>query len=171
MYRFTILTLVTLTLAGCGKDDSTAQNTTEPASPTWVLTSAPDGALSISEAKTSAKEGDHIILRGRIGGRNEPLTEGSPVFTMMDLAISHCGENPDDNCSTPWDYCCETPETITTNSATVQIVDALGQPITDSPTIQGLAALDEVIIVGIVAPRPNQDVLTVRANGIYRVGE
>ena len=169
MYRFTILTLVTLILAGCAKDDSTAQNTIEPASasPTWVLTSAPDGALSISEAKSSANEGDQITLRGRIGGRNEPLTEGSPVFTMMDLAISHCGENPDDNCSTPWDYCCETPETITTNSATVQIVDAL----TDSPTIQGLAALDEVIIVGTVASRPNQDVLTVRATGIYRVGD
>jgi len=157
-------------LTGCKENSTAVQVSTVPATTTWVLTSAPVGAQSVTEAKASAKEGEQIVLRGRIGGRKTPLTEGSPVFTMMDLAIPHCGENPDDACRTPWDYCCETPDTITTNSATVQIMDAHGQPITESPAAEGLSALDEVIVVGTVAPRPSENVLTIRATGIYRVG-
>ena len=164
---FAFLTIASLILTGCENDASTAQNTAEPTSPTWVLTSAPEGALGVTEAKASAAEGEQIVFRGRIGGRKEPLSAESPVFIVMDLAIPHCGE---DTCRTPWDYCCETPETKTTNSATVQIVDARGQPITESPTAQGLTALDEVIVVGIVAARPSENVLTVKATGIYRVG-
>lgn len=175
MYRFTIpaiasLTLASLVLTGCGNESSTAQDAGEPAAPTWMLASAPEGARSVTEAKASAAEGERIVLRGRIGGRKVPITADSPVFTVMDLAIPHCGENPADKCRTPWDYCCETPETITTNSATVQIVDEDGKPIAGSPIAQGLEALGEVIVVGTVAPRPSENVLTVRATGIYRVG-
>jgi len=176
MSRFTSFTLASFTLAtllltGC-KETSTAElnTTTEPAAATWLLASAPEDAKSVSEAKASAKEGEQIVLRGRIGGRLEPLTEGSPVFTMMDLAVPACGTEPDDHCRTPWDYCCETPETITANSATVQIMDAHGHPISESPTARGLAALDEVIVVGTVAARPSENVLTIQATGIYRVG-
>jgi hypothetical protein len=86
----------------------------------------------------------------------------------MDLAIPSCADNPDDSCPVPWDYCCETPETITANAATVQIVDADGQPISGDPTAHGLAPLDEIMVVGTVGPRPNESVLTIRATGIYR---
>lgn len=169
MLAFLALTAPMLT--GCNETSSTAaENPTEPTTPTWVLVSAPEGAQSVTEAKVSAKEGEQIVLRGRIGGRKEPLTEGSPVFTMMDLSIPHCGENSDGACRTPWDYCCETSESKTENSATVQIMDTHGQPIAEDPTAEGLMALDEVIVVGIVAPRPSKDVLTVRATGIFRVG-
>ena len=88
----------------------------------------------------------------------------------MDLSIPHCGENPDDACRMPWDYCCETPETIAANSATIQIVDADGQSNSISPMAHGFAALDEVIVIGVVAPRPAPEVLTIRATGLFRVG-
>ncbi len=176
MSRFTIPTLTTLAIStlmliGCEEGTSTVQIAAESGTPTWVLSSAPEGALSVTDAKASASEGEQVVLRGRIGGRKEPLTEGSPVFTVIDLAIPYCGELSDDACRTPWDYCCETPEAIATNSATIQIVDASGQPIANNSAIQGLSALDEVIVVGTVAPRPNQNVLTVQATGIYRVSD
>lgn len=163
----------TLFLTGCGdpaaQSTTDATNATKASSPSWILTAAPENATSITDAKASAKEGDEIVLRGRIGGRKEPIGEGSPVFTMMDLAIPHCGQNPDDRCATPWDYCCETPETIATNSATVQVLDASGQSETTSLIASGLSALDEILVVGTVGPRPNDQVLTIRATGIYRV--
>ncbi len=137
--------------------------------PVWVLASAPAGARGVVEVKASAQEGDEVVLRGRIGGRKEPLTPGSPVFTVIDLALPSCRENPADSCRTPWDYCCETQELITANAATVQIVDAQGQPAQGSPADHGFAPLDEVIIVGVVGARPDDRVLMVKARGVYRI--
>jgi len=175
MSRFAHLTLAclavaSLTLLGCGNDNATKESNADSKTPAWVLTSAPGEAQSVADAKVSAKEGDTIVLSGRIGGRKEPLTSGSPVFIVMDLAIPHCGDNPDDACRTPWDYCCETPAVIIANSATIQIVDQTGKPVSESPDAHGLAALDKVIIVGTVGPRPNADILTVQATGIYHDG-
>jgi len=169
MLKITPLVIASLLLVGCGESEPAAQSTPAPAATNWLLASAPHGAVGVTDAKTSATEGERIVLRGRVGGRKQPLTDGSAVFTVMDLAIPHCGDNPNDACRTPWDYCCETPDTITANSATIQVLGADGQPIQESPAAQGVAPLDEIIVVGTVAPRPSENVLTVRATGIYRV--
>jgi hypothetical protein len=68
----------------------------------------------------------------------------------------------------PWDYCCETPETITANSATIIVLDQDGNPTGSDLIAAGLEPLDEVIIVGTVDARPNQSVLTVRATGVHK---
>jgi hypothetical protein len=159
-----------LMLSACGEspDTKTTQSTDAP-TPAWVLASAPAQASDVATAKQSAEEGDQITLRGRIGGRKDPIADGSPVFTIVDLAIPHCKQLHGDRCPTPWDYCCEDPRTLTDNAATVQIVDAQGRPIDASPAAHGFAPLDEVIVVGSVAPRPDDRVLTVRATAVHRV--
>jgi hypothetical protein len=149
--------------------DATPSVSAPSASPAWLLTSEPADALSVARIKADAKEGDTVVVRGRIGGRAEPMTPGSPVFIIMDLAIPHCGENPADACKTPWDYCCETPEVINANNATVQLVASDDAAAAD-PAAAGLAPLDEVVIVGIVGPRPSLQVLTIRATGIHKIG-
>src|SRR5690606_34806163 len=81
-------------------------------SPAWLLTSAPDAPVDVGAAKQSASEGDTIALRGRIGGRSDPMSADSAVFVVMDPAIPSCADNPGDTCATPWDYCCEPQEVI-----------------------------------------------------------
>lgn len=171
----TATTLTLLTLAGCGKADETT--TTKANSPAvteaaWMLSTAPAvEAVSVADAKGSATEGDTITLRGRIGGRMKPITPDSPVFLVMDLAVPSCADMGDeDHCPTPWDYCCETPDSITANSATIQIVAPDGSTIETDPMAAGLKPLDEIIVVGTVGPRPNSDVLTILATGVHRVG-
>jgi len=157
-------------LAGCnGSDQDAAAGTntgtghsTPPAA--WILTSAPEGAVSVSEAKANAKEGDLISIHGRIGGRVDPMSPDSPVFTIVDLQLEYCGQHTDDACTTPWDYCCETPETIGSNTATVQLVSD-----SDINPTTSLEPLDEVILQGTVGPRPNERVLTIRATGVYPI--
>jgi len=161
----TCLIAVTFILAACGRDS--AQPQAQGRSAPWMLETPPADARSVSELKAGAREGDHIVVRARIGGRPQPLSDNTPVFTIMDLAIPHCGENPEDGCPTPWDYCCETPETIKAHAATVQIVDARGQSVTTNLRDAGLEALDEVVLVGTVGPRPTPEVLTIRASGVY----
>lgn len=159
-----------LLLAGCGEGAAPERGADRGnAPPAWVLASAPADAREVAAAKASAKEGDEVVVRGRIGGRAQPMSEESPVFTLIDLSIPHCGQIAGDSCPTPWDYCCETPESITANTATVQIVGSDGRPIGESPAAHGFEPLDEVIVVGTVGPRPDERVLTIRARGVHRV--
>lgn len=175
MSRYTSATIALSTLlmlAGCSDSAAPTETTSTDAHPAtnssdvaWVLTQAPAGDVSITEAKANAKEGDQIVLRGRIGGRHAPMSEESPVFTVVDLALPFCGQLSEDQCGTPWDYCCETPATIASNSATVQVMGE-GVDLAEA----GLEPLDEVILIGTVGPRPDEQVLTIRATGVYPVG-
>lgn len=175
MLKATTIALTTSTilmLSGCSESASEPQaqtpsteSTPETKAYAWVLTNAPEGDVSVTEAKSSAKEGDQIVIRGRIGGRHEPISADSPVFTIVDLGLEYCGQTTDDKCGTPWDYCCETPSTIASNSATVQVQ---GEAI--DLTGAGLKPLDEVVLIGTVGPRPDAQILTIRATGVYPVG-
>lgn len=161
---------VLLILAACSDQDPSRKSAQDQPPPQWLLTSEPSGAKSVADTKADASEGDTVVVRGRIGGRKQPMADDSPVFTIIDLSVPHCAEIPGDNCPTPWDYCCEPAESIRANAATVQLVDEQGEALTIGPKSAGLSELDELVIVGAVGPRPSEDVLTIVATGIYRVG-
>lgn len=171
MKRLIVLFAASASLAilinGC--DNASSPPATDTATTAWMLSSAPADAQSVKEAKADATEGEQVVVRGRIGGRMKPMTAGSPVFVIMDLSVPHCGQIPGDQCPTPWDYCCEKPEDITANSATVQLVDESGESLDTDPADAGLKPLDEIIVVGTVGPRPSDEILTIRAKGVYRV--
>lgn len=167
----TLLVAACVLIWGCKEDVPSvrAQASTGAASnQAWLLASEPSAALSVVDAKLTAKEGDTIVVRGRIGGRKDPMSAASPVLTIMDTSVPHCAENPEDKCATPWDYCCVPKEQITAHSATVQIVGPEGSSAVD-PRAAGLKELDEIVIEGIVGPRPSDQVLTINATGVYRM--
>lgn len=176
MNRIAATTLIAAALTTAACDRQPTPTTVAPpaannaSAAAWQLATAPADARTIAEIKPTAQEGDTVTVRGRIGGRAQPLTADAPVFVMMDPAVPSCAENPEDNCPTPWDYCCEPRASITANSATVQLVDADGNPVNADLTAAGFAPLDEVIVVGTVAARPSPEVLTIRATAIHRVG-
>lgn len=161
--------------AGCdssSSDSTSSSGQTTPATDgqvaqaSWLLSEAPAEYREVGEAKQNAQAGEAIVLRGRIGGRKAPITGESPAFIIMDASVPSCAE--DGHCAMPWDYCCETPETITANSATIVVLDASGNPTDEDLTAAGLEPLDEVIVVGTVKARPNKDVLEIHATGIHR---
>ena len=155
-------------LPGCSDSKNETQSLETSATPAWVLTAAPDGALGVAQAKAIAKEGDEIVIRGTIGGGKHPLSPESPVIRLVDSALYNKCTSGDDHCSTPWDYCCADSDELVAHSATIQLVDAGGEPITESPIAHGFAGLDDVVVRGTVGPRPNDAVLVVLATGIYR---
>lgn len=160
-----------LALLGTGCNEQEASQSTKQSltsEPSWVLNSAPAGALSITEAKASATEGDVVTIRGIIGGTRDPLSSASPVFRVVDTGLYNKCLSDDDHCATPWDYCCAAPDDVVSNSATVQLMNADGTPFAGDPTAS-LDPLDEVVIVGRVGPRPNKDILTIQASGIFNV--
>lgn len=131
----------------------------------------PENAKDVSEARKAGtlKVGDEVVLRGRVGGSKEPFVAGRAVFTLMGRGLKACNENPDDKCSKPWDYCCETKEDILANSVTVQVVDAKGQILrTDMKGRRGLKELSEMVVVGKVASADGKAVV-VNATAVYPV--
>jgi len=161
------LAVSTLLLAGCGQaegDEEQASANAARADASWLVEAAPANAVDVSGVKRQAAEGDRVVVRGVIGGRRDAISEESPVFVIMDPAIPSCADDPGDACATPWDYCCETPQVIAANSATVQVIGADA-----TPRAAGLEELDEVIVEGVIGPRPSGDVLVIRAERVHRV--
>jgi hypothetical protein len=175
MNRIAILALAGLApfvLTACDKPAPSASAVpgVDPEPIAWLLTDAPTDPVTVADIKPTAAEGDTVVLRARIGGRKDPITPGAGVFVVIDPSVPSCDQIPGDTCPTPWDYCCEPRESLNANSATVQLVDADGNPVQADLTAAGLKPLDEVVIVGTVAARPSEQVLTIRATGIHKVG-
>ncbi len=168
-----------LALAGCGGDgagtDDGKQPTDTPETPAVALpdglfvTAAPEGALHVSDVKENAKEGDEVVVRGRVGGVLEPFTKGRAVLMLADIDnIVACSDRTGDNCEYPWDYCCEPPDELMKNTLTVQVVGDDGRPLkADLEGVEGLAGLSFVTVKGKVGPRPDPKVLVINATAIH----
>lgn len=135
------------------------------------LGAAPDAARGVKDVKASAKEGDEVVIRGRIGGSRAPFVDGRAMMTLVDLdGVTSCAamEMGGDGCETPWDYCCEPAEVLVPHTATVQVVGPDARPLAvDIRKLEGLEPLKVVVVKGVVGPRPDPAVLIVNATGIY----
>jgi len=168
--------VLALSVGACDKKAPTSppKPTTTTAAPApalpanLFLTAAPADAKDVKDAKAAAKTGDTVVLTGRIGGSKEPFVPGRALFTLVDGHLPACGEtSKEDDCETPWDFCCEPRDTMTANTATVQVVGPEGQPLkTSLENVQGLKKLAKVTIVGKVAKAEPGNLL-IEATGIY----
>jgi len=85
----------------------------------------------------------------------------------MGSGLKDCSQNPGDNCTKPWDYCCETKKDILAHSATIRVVDDKGQPMkTDFKGRRGLRELTPVVVIGKVAFAEGQ-ALVLNATGMF----
>ena len=153
------------------KQPSPAAKPEAPALPSNLfLEKEPEGAKPVEAVKASAKAGDKVIIRGRIGGSASPFVDGRAVFTLMGPGVKACSDNPEEGCKTPWDYCCETPDTIARHSATILVADAAGNPLrVGLKGANGLKELSEVVVQGTVKEAKDK-ILIINATGLFVVG-
>ncbi len=164
----------TCLLASCGKKE-TAGSTTAPTAAVLsselqsVIATAPTGDVQeIHLVRTTAKPGDEITISGKIMGNVKPFVDGRAVFTVADpTVITACNENPDDDCDTPWDACCDTKEQKLIGLASVQILSSDGRVLKEGlEGVGGLAKLSSVTVAGKVADGSSADSLVVNATAI-----
>jgi hypothetical protein len=161
-------------LNGCGEGEKAAPAAAPPpavAGPTLppgtVLTQAPADAKDVSVLKKEAKEGDEVVIRGQVGGDKAPIVNMRAIMSIVDMKLPACNLKPGDDCATPWDFCCETAESLKANSATIQFTGDNGRPLmTDLRTVNGLGCLSVVVVKGKVMKR-EKDNLIINASGIY----
>lgn len=132
------------------------------------LAAEPAGAAGVLAVRKDAKDGDDVVIVGRIGGSHKPFT-GKASFTIVDPSLKPCSENgEDDNCSTPWDYCCGcTPEQLKDATALVKFTDPAGDTYhDDAKALFGLKELQTVVVRGKLK-RDAAGNLTVVASGLF----
>src|SRR3954452_23610292 len=114
-----LLGVTMLGVAGCerngnivattGGADSSGQSDALPAS--LIAATQPSGpVLDVTAAKESAKQGDRVLVRGRIGAQKEPLAKNRAILTLADQSLTTCDKSPMKECDTPWDSCCQPAE-------------------------------------------------------------
>ncbi len=137
------------------------------------VTEKPKDAKELKDVKASAqkgdiKKGDTVTVQGRIGGRTAPFVPGRAIFILADGRLVACSERSGDKCKTPWDFCCETPDSLKANTATVQIVGADGKPLkVTAEKSGGLATLSRLVVVGTVAEISKEGAFVINATKIY----
>lgn len=160
-------------LASCGEKrpsaSSSAPAAADPALAAVFTTTAPAAPRAIHEARAQAKPGDDIVLAGRVMGSEQPFVAGRAAFVLGDPAIlTACSDRPGDECATPWDNCCDTPEAKRDGTATIQVLGADGRVARGSlEGAGGLAKLSKVIVAGKVAAGSGPESLVVNATAIH----
>ena len=132
-----------------------------------VLSSAPADAKTVTQVRTAAKDGDEVVMRGVVAGRVDPIAENRAILTLLDPSIKTC-DKMQDGCKTPWDACCESQDVLTSNTATVQVVDEKGAVLkTGLASVPGLKPLKEVVVKGKLKVSPDGKAAVVDATGLY----
>jgi hypothetical protein len=141
-----------LVFAGCGDSTEVAETgsaTTTPAvdASAFLLDAEPDGAIGVVKVRTESKDGDEIVIVGRIGGNKNPWVDGRAAFSIVDLDAKPCNEIPGDKCPAPWDYCCE--DNLASKTTLVKFNDDNGKLVAaGAKELFGLKELDTVVISG-----------------------
>lgn len=167
MKTFVLVSVVAMVglLAGCGTSSPKPTKLSADGA-AFRLDAAPAGAKGVKQVKQDSKDGEDIVIEGRIGGDISPWVEGQAAFLVVDNSLKPCNEKDDDACETPWDYCCDT-DLLPSCKAMVKIVDAKGKPLTtDARKLLGIKELQTVVVRG-KAKRDAAGNLTVLADGVF----
>jgi len=164
-----------LIVAGCQQSTELGTNN-KPVSggsegAAYLLPDEPAGAKNVMEVKQVAKDGDEVLMIGRVGGEKRPFLEGLAGFTIVDASLKSCADIPGDTCPTPWDYCCEDPVEVKRGKALVKFVDANGNTLKkDARELLGVSLLQTVVVRG-KAKRDDEGNLTVLASAVHVRGK
>lgn len=103
----------------------------------------PAAPKSIIDVKKDAKDGDPVVVVGRIGGGKTPFT-GRAAFTLVDLSLE---PNDEDGCGDA--YCIFDRDDLLKATALVKFVDQSGKTLPqDAKAFFGVKELQTVVVRG-----------------------
>jgi len=166
--------LAALSLSACKESTTTAETSAETAAPDPALEKffteeAIPEAQAIHIARTTAKPGEEITLKGALIGRERIFVDGRASFILGDPEkLTSCDKMPDDHCATPWDACCDSKELKKTGIASIQIIGADGRVLSGNlKGTKGMKELSSITLTGTVDKSSTEDNLVVNATKIH----
>ena len=174
-FRFFVAIALCLAVTSCGGGDDEASNNETTSSfafdtlQSLLLPKAPEGAITITEARKNPTPGTKVIVSGKVMGNDNPIIQSRALLTLGDpTRLDSCDLKPGDECPTPWDVCCADPDVVRASIATIQVIDENGKPVKAGLRgIGGLQELSKLIVIGEVADGSNANNFLVNATGIH----
>jgi hypothetical protein len=160
--------LLVLALAFAASCSHEAHSSSAPASdvPESFFLASPPAARTVADVITSAKDGDEVVVIGRVGGARKVFVDGFAAFSIVDATVQPCGSAKMDECQTPWDYCCDAPEVMAKNTVSVELM-LDGKPLkATARSFHGLDHLKTVVVTGKVV-RDDAGNVRVLATGLH----
>jgi len=173
--RLSLVLGLGVVLTGCGNDSAPVEEASAVDSAgdsklaSVFVDSAPEGAITVLEARKSPEPGKAITIVGRVAGAKAPFSDDFATLVVADDSLETCERIPGDSCRTPWDACCVEPQTISASRLLVQVLGEDGQLVDETlKGVHGLTELDEVVVQGTVAEGSNADNLIINASSIHK---
>ena len=165
MLRYAILMLGTVfaVLAAAGCADTTAKSPQAVSSTKYHLDGEPAGALEVLDAKDQAKDGEPIVVVGRLGGGITPWIDGRAAFLLVDTRIlPSCEEG--EHCKAD---CADCAKEMLAACTMVKFLGHDGKVLqVDARQLLGVKEQETVVIKG-VASRDKTGNVSIAAKGIY----
>ena len=157
--------LMTAPLCGCA--ESTAAVEEESIDGTqFLLAEEPGDVMCVCAVRDILPNEQPVAILGRIGGIENPWTEGEASFVMSDPSLELISDG-DHQCGDNCPYCAKKQSDRLNSMAFVQIVDDQGHVIrTDARRLLGVAEDQMVVILGRVSLNRTGH-MVVAANGLY----
>ena len=153
--------IVVVLSIGCAK--SPADATAAGAQPNVHLSQEPAGAIEVLDARDEAKDGEPIVLVGRLGGGLKPWIDGRAAFLLVDTRIlPSCAEG--EQCEAD---CPDCSKEMLAASAMVKILGDDGKVLpVDARELLGTEEESTVVVRGI-ASRDASGNLSIEAEGVF----
>ncbi len=165
-FRSVVIVTIIACLSSCGDSSSPTENngtsSSQPAKAGLIMKSAPQDSMAVKAMKDSVQDGDEVIVHGRI----REFVEGFAGFTLVDEKMRHCDERDDDNCKTPWDYCCEDSTEMVNHSVTVEVHKDGRISKSNLSGLGGMDRLKDIVVRGKVKKSADGNVIVI-ASGIF----
>jgi hypothetical protein len=147
---------------GCGQS-AAEQPVSVVASSEFRLTIEPTGALEVLDAKDQAKDGEAVVVVGRLGGGVNPWVDGRAAFLIVDTRIlPSCDEAG--LCTAD---CADCAKEMMAASTMVKFIDPDGNVLpVDARKLLGVKEQETVVVQGI-AKRDQSGNVSIAAEGIF----
>ena len=152
--------------SGCTESSASVDGEGEINGTRFILAEEPVGVMCVGDVRDLLPTSEPIAILGRIGGIENPWTEGEASFVISDPALISLAED-DHECGDNCPYCAKKQSEQMQSMAFVQFVDDNGHVLrTDARKLLGVAE-DQMIVVRGTASLNRTGHIVVAATGLY----
>jgi hypothetical protein len=162
--KFLFVVPLSVLAGGCGRPAATPALQVDGKQ--FLLAGEPAGARGVMEVCQAARDGDPVVVVGRVGGDRNPWVTGRAKFLIVDPSLTPCDHKGDGGCREPWDYC-RHRAVLPRAKIPVKFADDKGHTLAvDARELLGIKELQTVVVRG-RARRDSAGNLSVVADGLY----